>query len=87
MTRSPDRRLTGIITTLNEEGNIADCLASLAFADEILVVDSFSTDATAAIAGAFPRTRVARSARRPAGCCCTSKRCESPSSRSTGFTL
>ena len=31
--------LTAIITTLNEELNIRDCLASVAFADRILVVD------------------------------------------------
>jgi len=50
--------LSAIVTTFNEEGNIADCLATLGFADEILVVDSFSTDATAAIAAAVPKTRV-----------------------------
>ena len=51
-------KLSAIVTTFNEEGNIADCLATLGFADEILVVDSFSTDRTAAIAGAVPKTRV-----------------------------
>ena len=51
-------KLTAIVTTFNEEGNIADCLASLAFADEILVVDSFSTDGTVAIASAVPKVRV-----------------------------
>ena len=54
----PRERLTAIVTTFNEEGNIADCLASLSFADEILVVDSYSKDKTVAIAGAFPKTRV-----------------------------
>lgn len=58
ITRSPDQKLTAIVTTFNEEGNIADCLASLSFADEILVVDSFSTDRTVAIASGFPATRV-----------------------------
>ncbi len=50
--------LTAIVPTLNEEGNIRDCLASLAFADEILVIDSFSTDRTAALAREFDRVRV-----------------------------
>jgi glycosyltransferase involved in cell wall biosynthesis len=50
--------LTAIVPTFNEEGNIRDCLATLSFADEILVVDSFSTDRTVEIACSFPRTRV-----------------------------
>ena len=54
----PREMISAIVTTFNEEGNIADCLASLSFADEILVVDSFSTDKTVEIAGAFPKTRV-----------------------------
>jgi glycosyltransferase involved in cell wall biosynthesis len=58
ITRSPDRQLSAIVTTLNEEGNIAECLATLSFADEILVVDSYSTDKTVVIAAAIPRVRV-----------------------------
>src|SRR5262245_47553953 len=50
--------LTAIVTTLNEEANIRECLASLGFADEILLVDSFSTDGTVAIARTFPKTKV-----------------------------
>jgi glycosyltransferase involved in cell wall biosynthesis len=50
--------LTAIVPTLNEEGNLADCLATLSFADEILVVDSFSTDRTVEIAKGWPKTRV-----------------------------
>jgi len=42
--------LSAIVITRNEEANIADCLASLAFARERIVVDSGSTDATVAIA-------------------------------------
>jgi len=43
--------ISAIVTTLNEEQRIAECLGRLAFADEVLVVDSFSTDRTAEIAG------------------------------------
>ena len=50
--------LTAIVPTLDEEENIAACLSTVAFADEILVVDSFSKDRTAEIAAAFPKTRV-----------------------------
>jgi glycosyltransferase involved in cell wall biosynthesis len=51
-------RLTAIVTTLNEAVNIRECLESLAFVDEILLVDSFSTDATVEIARSFPGVRV-----------------------------
>ncbi len=50
--------LTAIITTLNEEVNVRDCLESVAFADEVLLVDSFSTDRTVEIARGFPTVRV-----------------------------
>jgi glycosyltransferase involved in cell wall biosynthesis len=56
----PRQTLTAIVPTLDEEGNIAECLEALAFADEILVVDSGSTDRTREIAAAVPRTRVLR---------------------------
>ncbi|WP_347245282.1 glycosyltransferase, partial [Thermogutta sp.] len=42
--------LSVIIPVLNEEQNIAACLESVRFADEVFVVDSGSTDRTAAIA-------------------------------------
>jgi glycosyltransferase involved in cell wall biosynthesis len=50
--------LTALVTTLNEEANIRECLESLAFADRILLVDSFSTDRTVEIARSFPRATV-----------------------------
>ncbi len=43
-------KLTAIIPTGNEEHNIRAVLESVSFADEIMVVDSFSTDKTVAIA-------------------------------------
>jgi len=46
--------LTAIVTTFNEEINIRECLESLSFADEILAVDSFSTDRTREIVRSFP---------------------------------
>jgi glycosyltransferase involved in cell wall biosynthesis len=42
--------LTVILTTLNEERNIERCLESVRWADEIVVVDSFSTDRTPELA-------------------------------------
>jgi glycosyltransferase involved in cell wall biosynthesis len=47
MTRVP---LSGVVTTLNNAATLPACLASLAFADEVLVLDSGSSDATVAIA-------------------------------------
>ncbi len=42
-------KLSVIIITKNEAHNIVDCLKSVAFADEIIVFDSGSTDDTAAL--------------------------------------
>lgn len=43
-------RLSACIIAFNEADRIGDCLASLAFCDEIVVVDSGSTDGTRAVA-------------------------------------
>mgnify|MGYP001821705611 FL=1 len=42
-------KITAIIPTLNEERNIEGAIASLVFADEIIVIDSYSTDKTKSI--------------------------------------
>ena len=47
MTRSP---VSAVVTTYNNAATLDACLASLAFADEVLVLDSGSTDETVAIA-------------------------------------
>ena len=39
-----------VVPTFNEEENLEDCLQSVAWADEVIVVDSFSTDRTLDIA-------------------------------------
>ncbi|MES1244951.1 MAG: glycosyltransferase family 2 protein [Acidobacteriota bacterium] len=49
--------ISAIITTLNEEQNIAECIESLLWCDEILVVDSFSTDRTAEICRSYDKVR------------------------------
>ena len=48
-------KITATVITLNEEANIGGCLESLEFADEIVVVDSGSTDRTAEICRAHPK--------------------------------
>lgn len=50
-----------LILTLNEEVNLADCLASCAWSDDIVVFDSLSSDRTVDIA----RERGARVVQRP----------------------
>lgn len=49
--------VSAVITTFNEERNIADCIESLLWCDEILVVDSFSTDRTPELAQACESVR------------------------------
>ena len=43
-------KISAIIPTLNEEIHIADAIKSVSFADEIIVIDSFSADKTVEIA-------------------------------------
>jgi hypothetical protein len=49
--------VSAIVTTFNEEKNIGACVESLQWCDEILIVDSFSTDRTPEIARGFPNVR------------------------------
>jgi glycosyltransferase involved in cell wall biosynthesis len=50
--------VTPVILTRDEEANIGRTLTQLAWAHEVIVVDSHSTDATISIARAFPNVRV-----------------------------
>jgi len=54
---TPRPAVSAIITTFNEEANIGECIQSLLWCDEILVVDSFSTDRTPEIARGFDKVR------------------------------
>src|ERR1700689_5140049 len=44
------KNLSAIILTKNSEDLIADCMDSLSFCDEIIVIDDYSTDRTAELA-------------------------------------
>lgn len=46
-------KISALVTVYNEEENIRACLESVAWADEIVVVDSYSTDRTPEIAREF----------------------------------
>ena len=45
--------LSAFVTTFNNQRTLAACLESVAWADEIVVLDSFSTDATLEVAARF----------------------------------
>ena len=49
--------LSATVICYNEEDHIFDCLKSLEFADEIVVVDSYSTDSTPKICQQFSKVR------------------------------
>jgi glycosyltransferase involved in cell wall biosynthesis len=50
-----NKNISVLIITLNEENQMRSLLADLDFADEIIVVDSFSTDKTKAICKSFDK--------------------------------
>jgi len=50
-----NKNISVLIITLNEEANMQTLLADLDFADEIIVVDSFSTDKTEVICKSFQK--------------------------------
>lgn len=51
-------KLTALIITYNEMGYIEKCIDSVSFADEIIVVDSFSTDGTFEFLKSHPKVKV-----------------------------
>lgn len=55
-------RITPVILTRDEAPNIARTLSQLAWAKEVLIVDSFSTDTTVEVARTFPNVRVVQRA-------------------------
>ena len=59
-------QLSVIITTFNEEHNIQAALESVAWADEVIVVDSFSEDRTVEIARQYTRRVMQRAYTGPA---------------------
>lgn len=57
MDLNTNRAISALIITLNEEIHMHELLTDLQFVDEVIVVDSFSTDQTKAIATTFANVR------------------------------
>lgn len=57
MESSPSKNISVLIITLNEETHMHELLSDLDFADEVIVVDSFSTDKTKEICLAFKNVK------------------------------
>lgn len=55
-------QITPIILTFNEEPNLHRTLSAVAWATEVIVVDSFSTDKTLEICAQYPNVRVVQHA-------------------------
>ena len=51
-------KISGLIITFNEEKNIREVLDDFHFCDEIILVDSFSSDRTIEIASTFPKVKI-----------------------------
>ncbi|USD24317.1 glycosyltransferase family 2 protein [Flagellimonas marinaquae] len=56
--RTPKQKLSALIITYNEIGYIEKCIDSVSFTDEIVVVDSYSTDGTYEYLLSHPKVRV-----------------------------
>lgn len=53
-------KVSVILITYNEENNIGRCLSSVEWADEVILVDSYSKDRTVEIASAYRNCKVIR---------------------------
>tara|TARA_B100001250_G_C19779686_1_gene781274 strand:- start:336 stop:1094 length:759 start_codon:yes stop_codon:yes gene_type:complete len=60
------KKITAIIPTFNEAHNIVDAIKSIEFANEIMIVDSFSTDKTIELAKPLSNTILKREFEYPA---------------------
>ena len=57
-------QISAVIITFNEEENIASCIESIEdVCDEIIVVDSLSTDKTIEIAKRYPKVKIKKMSR------------------------
>lgn len=57
MEPQPNQKISVLIITLNEQIHMYELLSDLDFADEVIIVDSFSTDRTKSISESFKNVR------------------------------
>ncbi len=55
MENSKKNTISGLVITYNEEYHIKELIENLSFVDELIIVDSFSTDKTVEIIKSFPK--------------------------------
>ena len=53
-----DAKISALVITYNEEENIEGILDNLSFADELIVIDSYSTDRTVALIEEHPNVKL-----------------------------
>ncbi|WP_286915421.1 glycosyltransferase family 2 protein [Flavobacterium sp. UBA4197] len=58
MSQNNNVKISGLIITYNEEKNIREVIECLDFVEEIIVLDSFSSDRTVEIAASYPKVKV-----------------------------
>jgi glycosyltransferase involved in cell wall biosynthesis len=58
MVKEKGTKITGLVITFNEEKNIQEVIECLDFVDEIVVVDSFSTDKTIEVLKNYPKVKI-----------------------------
>ena len=52
-----DHKISALLITYNEYSNLEKLLPKLSFADEVIIVDSNSTDKSEELVNSFPKTK------------------------------
>lgn len=60
MSQSPENKISGLVITFNEEKNIEEVIKNLDFVDEIIIIDSYSTDKTIPIIEKYPHVKLVK---------------------------
>lgn len=58
ISQSQKNKITGLIITFNEERNIEEVINNLDFVDELIIVDSYSTDKTVELINKYPNVKL-----------------------------